>query len=169
MAIKIQKAKFYDIDGIAEKIANVVREYADKAEDDFKRTTKTWERDVAFEKKMRERGNGFEAEVFTEDEIYFYLNDGTATRYATMTPNFKPKTQPGKLDSSSGRGGLAFVNTQRPRPGIEARKFNTAIIRKHGKKFVKDIQSASAKGVDLFILRLRTSPSRAINKIRRMF
>lgn len=59
------------------------------------------------------------------DMEFFFLDEGTKTRFATMTRDFMPKTAPRSFKASPGKGGLLFVNRKRPRPGIEARKWTT--------------------------------------------
>jgi len=167
MAIKPINAKYFDLDGIADKIGKVLNKYAEKAEQDFDNTTKTWKHDINFEKEVTLRGNKMEVSVFTKSDIFRFVNDGTAVRFATMTPDFRPKTKPGSLRSSSGRGGLQYVNKQYPRPGIKPREFTDTIVEKHDKKFVNDIQKASASGARLRVLKLITSVSRAMSRIRR--
>lgn len=170
MSIKVQKAKYYDLKGIAEDIATVMSKYADLAEEDFERTTKTWNRDVDFNKKTTLSRGKFEAEIFTKDEIYYYLNEGTSVRFAVMTQDFKPKTKPGVLDSFPGQGGLAYVNPRTVRqPGIKAREFTKAIAKKHGKDFVRDIQKASAKNADNLTTKMQANISIALNVLRRLF
>jgi hypothetical protein len=60
---------------------------------------------------------------------FLWLEEGTKVRYATMTPDFKPKTQRGVLGSTRGRGGKAFVDKRKPKPGIEAREWTEQIIK----------------------------------------
>ena len=67
------------------------------------------------------------AEVSVIGRIPFFLNGGTSVRYATMTPDFVPKTSPNVLRSGPGAGGLAFVSKNVPNPGIEAREFDQSV------------------------------------------
>lgn len=67
------------------------------------------------------------ADVSVIGEVPFFLNVGTRVRYATMTPDFSPKTSPRVLRSGSGSGGLAYVNVNKPNPGIEKREFDKSV------------------------------------------
>ncbi len=97
---------------------------AEEVQRDFGFTTETWE----------EHHPVFEIisvpskrTIQTNDDIYRFLNDGTAIRYATMTNPFAPKTEPGVIGSQAGVGRLNYISRARPRPGIIAREFDKAI------------------------------------------
>lgn len=100
----------------------------DRIEEDFRKTYKTWEHKPDFTRKDTVRNGVYKTEVYTDDRIYTFVNDGTSVRYATMTGDFVPKTQPGVLGSGPGRGGVLYVSRQRPRPGIIAREFDLQIV-----------------------------------------
>lgn len=80
---------------------------------------------------------------------WFWLDEGTAVRYATMTPDFSPKTRAGFIGSGSGSGGVQFVNRQYPKPGIEARGWSEAIAEKWTPLFEDIMQEALDKGAAL--------------------
>jgi hypothetical protein len=63
-----------------------------------------------------------------EDErIFYYIDHGTAVRYATMTEDFVAKTAPHSVRSGQGQGGLNYVDVSQPRQGIEAREVSKEI------------------------------------------
>jgi len=79
---------------------------------------------------------------------WFWLDRGTKVRYATMSRNFRAKTQVGNLSSGAGRGGLIFVNKKKPRPGIKARGWTVLIVRTWTPRFKRlmgTAMSAAAK------------------------
>jgi len=76
---------------------------------------------------------------------YKFVVGGTKVRYATMTPDFESKTRPHALDSRPGAGGLLFVDTRRPRPGIEAREYDKDIAKDQQPKFKKRGMAAMAR------------------------
>jgi hypothetical protein len=76
-------------------------------------------------------GNDGEVSVSTDDKVFWWLNDGTQVRYATMTNPFEAKTKVGWLGSQVGVGGKLFVSKKHPRPGIEARKWDEALMEKY--------------------------------------
>lgn len=60
---------------------------------------------------------------------WWYLNEGTDVRYATMSSEFRSKTKPGRRKSGKGSGppDPLFVNKAVPRPGIEKRNWQNDI------------------------------------------
>jgi len=55
--------------------------------------------------------------------VLLWINNGTRTRYATMTKGFAPKTTPNTLKTGPGAGGKWFVSKKKPHKGLEARNF----------------------------------------------
>lgn len=112
--------------------------------DDFNRTTATWQHKVRFTSKVQASAGagGVRIEVSTKDPIYGYIDQGTRVRYATMSPDFSPKTQPDVILSVPGKGRRLFVNKKRPRPGIKARNFSKIIAKSYFKEFRRRMQNA---------------------------
>ena len=106
---------------------------------DYGAVTNTWHHDPGIE---IERPSAKGRIVGSDDKPLFFLDEGTSVRYATMTPDFEPKTRPFYLGSYRGKGGLAFVNMTRPRPGIKARKFTVTIAKKWDKRLPEQMQRA---------------------------
>ena len=101
------------------------------AHDMFDETTRTFqETDVKFHEKFKDSAVEIVGVVDTDNEIYGYLNNGTRVRYATMSRDFEAKTEPRFIGSKRGRGEVLYVDTRRPRPGIEARHFDEEIAKK---------------------------------------
>ena len=97
---------------------------------DFGKTVSTWNDKPNFvtDKKKDVRI------VSAKHKVYFFVSEGTRIRYATMTPNFKAKTAPGRFQASGGAGGVAYISKRRPRQGIKARKFDDQLVKRwHGK------------------------------------
>jgi hypothetical protein len=63
--------------------------------------------------------------VVSRHKVYFFISGGTRVRYATMTPDFKPKTSPARYQARAGAGGVAYISKLKPRPGIKPRNFDT--------------------------------------------
>lgn len=97
-------------------------------------------------KKATGSASGVSVEVVTDSAIYGWLDQGTKVRYATMTNPFTAKTKPNSLKASRGRGGVAFVNRKRPRPGIKARNFVKVVHKKWQPLFRKEMQEALSAG-----------------------
>lgn len=111
-------------------IQNVLTEASEGARADFEVTTQTWEQRPEVQVQTLRMGTKIVKVVFIHDRIYYFLAYGTRVRYATMTPNFRAKTAPGQIMSRQGRGGVAFISRNRPRPGIVARRWPDKIARK---------------------------------------
>lgn len=78
---------------------------------------------------------------------WIWLSFGTKVRYATMTDDFRAKTHVRVLGSGAGRGGVAFVNTRKPNPGIKAREWDKLIREKTERKEKGFIQGAVTTGL----------------------
>jgi len=118
----------------------------------FEKITNPWERKVIFVIRVNLAGEN--VSITTTDKIFGFVDIGTSVRYATMSPDFSPKTRVGVLSSSRGRGGMIFVNKNKPKPGIEAREFSVIIQERIQKKFVarfkevlKEYESGEAPGL----------------------
>ncbi len=111
---------------------------------DFDRTTATWNaaEKPTWDKSTTQSSSQTVTEVTTKSHIYRFVNNGTSVRYATMTPDFKPKTVPGIIDSGRGSGGLKYVSKKVPRPGIVARHFDIEIKKIWEKPFGTRMQAA---------------------------
>jgi hypothetical protein len=111
-------------------------------------TVETWKVRPQFSQKT---DFNFDVEMsvttFTQNRIYYFLHEGTAVRYATMTDPFWAKTVPGFLGSREGKGRKLFVNRSVPRPGIEARKWTDLIIKKRTKLFEQLMGKAIIDGI----------------------
>lgn len=94
---------------------------------DFQSTVKDWKNKPDFDTRVTASQNKITGEESTDNEIYFYVSHGTRIRYATMSSDFVSKTRPKAIPSRRGRGGVLFVNKNRPRPGIRGRKFDKQI------------------------------------------
>lgn len=94
-------------------------------------TVQTWKTRPEF-KIDKVRG---ERVISTDNLIYKFVSGGTRVRYATMSRDFVPKTRANWIGSGPGRGRRLFVSRKHPRPGIKARRFPQAIIKKWGPRF----------------------------------
>ena len=115
--------------------------------DDFNETQKTFDNKFAVQTQDKSSRSQVNHEAFIAEPIYFFLSGGTAVRYATMSPDWRSKTQPGRLGAGPGRGRVLYVNRRRPRPGIKARKFDEQIVKKEKKPFERAVEEAIAVGI----------------------
>jgi len=112
-------------------------ELAEEAKAMFEKTVETWDEQPDFT--INENQNN--VSIGTRSKIYGYIDRGTAVRYATMTPDFAPKSRVRVIASARGKGGLAFVSRNHPKPGIQAREFSVIIQERMQKKFASRFKS----------------------------
>ena len=133
-----------------------------KVKKDFEKTAKTWNEKPKFEGEVAVGRpamgrylagkigitTGVMLAVITTSPIYLYVDEGTRVRYATMTPDFQPKTIPNWIGSRKGRGGMLFISKKRPRPGIKARNFTKIIHKTWQPLFRKEMAAAMKRAAE---------------------
>lgn len=127
-------------------LANL-NKYARLIQADYAEFTATWRHRPTFLVKRHYAGGDNYVLVYTTDIIFHYLDRGTSRRYATMTRDFRPKTAYRRIKSTTGQGGLAYVNPRVARPGIEARDITIEIREKHEDAFFADTRQAIRNGL----------------------
>lgn len=122
---------------------------------DFEETVSTWDDKPTWVDEVRATSEGVEGKWVTiagdgrpatPEQIYLFVSRGTNVRYATMTNDFVPKTQPNVLVPGPGRGGLAFVSRFAPHVGIEARGWEQLIKRRRERRAQALLRKAMADG-----------------------
>jgi hypothetical protein len=139
---------------------NAMRRVGTGMRKDFERTVATWEHKPEFRESTHVTKNDDEiaVEVWTENKIYGYVNDGTRPhdiwagaytgksnkKVLAFVPGGVPKTQPGRLDAGPGSPGTgAAVYTPHVRhPGTEGRHYDRQIEREWDKKFKHEVEIA---------------------------
>jgi len=129
-----------------------IEEIIDEAEKEYGKTFKTFDHKPKFEKEIKVSDSAVEGSYLTSGEgsrenPYPFVARGTKVRYATMSKDFVSKTQPGVIGSGQGKGGVLFVNKNRPRPGIEDRRWEQDIAKKLGPRLNKK----AAKALNEFV------------------
>lgn len=128
-------------------LRGVTKKEADFANVQFALTYKSWKHKPTFVKAFKENSKQMEGSTLTsgdgsKDNPYPFITRGTSVRYAIMTSDFSPKSTPRVIGSKGGRGGLLYVDTRRPRPGIHAREYEEEIAEQEQPKFQKRGQVA---------------------------
>lgn len=148
--MKAIKASTLKIDPVRLELLNELRKAGRAMKKDFERTTKDWEGEKPeFEMLISLAGGGPTLLIEPNgpgSDKWNWLNKGTKVRYATMSPDFSAKTQVGVLDSRGGSGRRLFVNKNRPKPGIKARKWSEIIASKWKSPFKRMMQDAMNRG-----------------------
>jgi hypothetical protein len=155
--IKPLKPNVWHTGEIRLELLNALRKSNTKTLQAFKRTTATWQRPPKWEKQISLAGGKAMARVFTESDIYRFIDEGTKIRWALMSsrPPWQSKTAPYRLDSGPGRGHVVLAGRRAfarhglgPRPGIAARHFSRTIRRMLEKEFPPDMQEAINRGLE---------------------
>lgn len=140
------------------------KETGKKIKKDFSTTVRGWRaKNTAgqkvkptFNTKFSKNRQMLSINIFTRDDIYRFINDGTAPRMifpaAKASLRFKPgytaSSSPGKIKSGKSRRTGAFMNATYVRhPGIEAREFDETIAKKQLGPFMLDINRVLYKGL----------------------
>jgi hypothetical protein len=139
--------KKFDVKSLTDVVDVVAKQFSVDAKKELLQPTSTWNHSVCFEQKIITTRGKVTVTIFTKDDIYRFLDQGTKVRYATMTPDFSPKTRVRTLSASSGIGGLSYVSLLKPRRGIEAREFTSVVKENQERKLVPLFGNALKIGV----------------------
>lgn len=149
----IPKGLLADVAKLRRAVLNANRAAVQGARADFGVTVQTWAHGVSFQTEATELGG----KVFTTDEIYGYVNDGTPPH--TITPKTasilrfavggSAKTAPKVIRSTAGsRGSQVVFARVVHHPGTEARQFDEVIWKKWDGQYAVLMQRAIDSAVD---------------------
>lgn len=121
---------------------------------DYEKTVTTWKTKPEFTADVNSTPDRIEINAGTDNPIFHFLDEGTRVRYATMSQDWVSKTRPAigggaavHFTAGPGRGRKLFVDVTRPRPGIKARKFSSAIKGKWERQIRSQMEKHLARGV----------------------
>ena len=118
---------------------------------DIALTTATWvDHHPSFKTVIAYKMGDAVATVYTEDEIWGYLNRGTSERWAVMSRDWQSKTTVGQLSSGPGAGHVAVrgkKHMKSPMQGIDARNWTFLLQDKYANDFANDIRIAIIGGL----------------------
>lgn len=141
-------------------VLNEGRKILTEIKNDFQRTVKTWDHKPKFEKNIGFSTAALKLEVFTDDENYARVSDGTdskprVARGAGIAIDGKPKalkilpysekTTPGEIDAGPGgfeEGPIIFRKYALDAGKIRARKFDELIFEIWDEKLPERLQAA---------------------------
>jgi len=144
LVYKLIKPQTLKVDAFRLVFLNALRQAGRDIMADFEKTVASWDTKVVFEMQISLSG-GLQVEVYTENEIYGYVDKGTRPhdiwpgfytgksdkKVLAFSSTFSPKTIPGVI--GSGPGSRGKVDTFRPyvkHPGTKARNFSEEIQKK---------------------------------------
>ncbi len=120
--------------------------YAHLAEQDFNATESSWQNHrIAFAIESYTYGR----RVFTDSDIYYWLNFGTSVRHAGLSSDWISKTKVRSLGSGAGAGRVIFVSSNFKGRGIDARHFDEVVQEKHMADFIAEMQKLAEDSVVL--------------------
>lgn len=139
------------VDKLLEEMRNGVKKQAGFSNVQFGLTYKTWQHKPTFKEEFDESKKEMAGSALTSGEgssqnPYPFITKGTSVRFARMTDNFSPKTTKRTIGSSSGKGGVLYIDKRRPLPGIEAREFEEEIAKREQPKFRKRMEKSIGVG-----------------------
>jgi len=136
-------------------VKRVLRNAAKRMKRGLAGPTEDWEHKVVFRSHTGVVGDDAFVQVYTEDEIYGYVNDGVPARdiypradnprgYLSYQQEFAPKTKPGSLEPTGGQGkfGAWFHPSWSPWTGVEARHFDEVVSENEEEQILSDIEDA---------------------------
>ena len=131
-------------------LLNEMRKVGQEIKRDFDQTTATWEGRPEFEVVLAYK-HGAEVFVWTDDEIYKYVSEGTEehiilpvnAKALRFREGFIPKTRPGTLISVAGaQFGTTVMVAGVIHPGTKPREFAQQVKRKWERPFKRRMEQA---------------------------
>lgn len=139
----------YMLDGIQNALVDIGQQNINMQ----RKPVRTWTGDKPdWKGKVQKRGVNFRLTIEMQGSTFarkkwWWLDQGTKDRYATMTKDFKPKTEHRVIGSKAGRGGVAYVSVHVPRPGIQAREWNDEIKKRLEPRVQKKLDTAITRAL----------------------
>ena len=152
----IKPKKAIDREHFRKSFYNSMRRVATQVRKDFGKTTATWEHKVEFKESVSIAGPGPILQVWTDDLIYKFVDQGTKPheiwagiytgksnkKVLAFGSQFKAKTQPRVLGSGPGaRGGDMIFRPFVQHPGTEAREFSEMIQKDWKPRFKREMEA----------------------------
>ncbi len=107
----------------------------------------TWDHKPFFESKkgVKYASGDISVGISTDDQIFWWLEEGTDVRYRVMSSNplYQPKTSPGRINSKSGAGYPDYFDPM-GRLGIEPREIRKTITALEEFQFRNDVMTVIA-------------------------
>ena len=163
MAILVKKIKASRLNeaAMAQAITAGMQEVGKEMKKEFEKTTRTWKNKPDFEiiEAITPNLGKVEVGVFTDDEIYGYVNDGTEPHIIAPKKaggklafkwagpgSYKAKTSPRTISSTSGgSSGGTVVLPYVFHPGTEAREFDETIAEYMQPRFKRTMEKAMSR------------------------
>ena len=141
------------------EVLNTMRKMGTQVRRDFAKTTDTWKNKPRFEQSVSLKAPGPTLTVWTDNLIYFFLNDGTKEHpisaknapVLAFKTSFFPKTFPGVIGSVRGGSFAPWGHAKEViHPGTEPREWAETIKDKWQPKFTVAMDAAIKKAVKAY-------------------
>lgn len=117
----------------------LMNKYASDASELLLEPTRTWENHtVVFQREFKRDGVKMSHLVYTTSDIYFWLNEGTASKGAVLSKDWRSKTAVRELKSGAGAGRVVAIRKARP-PGIKARHWTEVVAEQLRPQWEQDL------------------------------
>lgn len=142
--------KLLDIDIVRAELERQLIREAEAVGKLYEKTISTWNNKPTFNTVKDFGTKELSITISTESDIYRFLHDGTAKRFAIMSKGWVSKTTPQVLSSGPGAGFVVLrgKTVSPPRPGIKAREWTRFIIRDREGKFRVNMEQAVTRGLN---------------------
>lgn len=122
------------------QIELLLNKYASDANDLLLQPTRTWKNHaVAFSREFRRDSRGMYNVIFTDSDVFFWLNYGTSKRFAVLSGDWSSKTSVGSLAAGEGSGSVVAIS-KIAMAGIKAREWTNLVVEKLQPQFTQDMQ-----------------------------
>ena len=119
---------------------NSITWYCRRVIKDLYKTTKTWEaHDAIFYFDVKYAHGNAEGYIWTDSDVWNWLDQGTDVKWVYTSDDFEPKTQYRDFNSYPGAGEIIFSDT--PTDGIIAREWTQEIMERDQEGFDTFVRS----------------------------
>ena len=158
----IRPKKRLDKDHFRREFYNAMKRCATQVKRDYKKTTQSWSHQPEFKESVSIAGPGPILQVWTEDLIYKFVDEGTKPheiwagiytgksdkKVLAFGSKFTPKTQPRVLGSGPGfSGGDVLFRPFVEHPGTKAREFSEMIQKDWEPRFKREMEATLREAV----------------------
>lgn len=150
------KGKLYDNAKMQSAIHGALDQVGKGMLQTFQAITADWKTKVVFAVKVEFTGGNASVTVWTDNEIYGYVTEGTKphiivpirARMLRFQTGYRAKTSPGSIRSSGGgaSGGVVYARVVH-HPGTKARKFERNVVKRYQDVLPAVVQMAIAQAL----------------------
>ncbi len=134
---------------IRRKVKNGINRIRRRILKDLSSIVQHWKHEVIFTTSSNQMGDYITLDLRTDDPEFNWLNYGTIVKRAKMEDDFMPKTFPGSLRTSVGRGKMLFYSRRLSFPGIEPRNWYGLLEELYYEAFSDMVYFAIVEGTEV--------------------